>query len=143
MIAASGPPARQPLLGDGNHLIESLLGPRCERIVTCSRRGKVFPLRRGFLRPGYEKKKKKGKKRLDDRGKGIRRFSVAPGITSGREPIPSSITCTRRGFSKSVVLRTLLIGVRRNWVRWFFEIRGDTEATASAPVHFGTFGKTV
>lgn len=47
MIAASGPPARQPLLGDGNHLIESLLGPRCERFVTCSRRApKVFPLRR-------------------------------------------------------------------------------------------------
>ncbi|XP_078032662.1 uncharacterized protein LOC144467645 [Augochlora pura] len=50
MIAASGPPARQPLLGDGNHLIESLLGPRCERIVTCSRHGKVFPLRADFLR---------------------------------------------------------------------------------------------
>lgn len=53
MIAASGPPARQPLLGDGNHLIESLLGPRCERFVTCSRRAKVFPLRRDEI--GEEK----------------------------------------------------------------------------------------
>ena len=61
MIAASGPPARQPLLGDGNHLIESLLGPRCERFVTCSRRGKVFPFHRDFLRIGFhcEEEKKK------------------------------------------------------------------------------------
>lgn len=57
MIAASGPPARQPLLGDGNHLIESLLGPRCERFVTCSRRGGVFPFRRDSLRIRYHGEK--------------------------------------------------------------------------------------
>lgn len=74
MIAASGPPARQPLLGDGNHLIESLLGPRCERIVTCSRHGKVFPLRTDFLPPATSEKKFLFSSGCTDYGMGINRW---------------------------------------------------------------------